>query len=56
MKTKLEFKFICLNSTMVIYLTGVGVFSILPGTSADEGVGICHSICEYLLNIKDSKV
>ncbi|KAK2164157.1 hypothetical protein LSH36_68g11029 [Paralvinella palmiformis] len=22
------------------------------GTSADEGVGICHSICEYLLNIK----
>ncbi|KAK2193937.1 hypothetical protein NP493_4g02025 [Ridgeia piscesae] len=22
------------------------------GTSADEGVGICHAICEYLLNLK----
>ncbi|XP_062517164.1 mutS protein homolog 4-like [Corticium candelabrum] len=22
------------------------------GTSADEGLGLCHSICEYLLNLK----
>ena len=22
------------------------------GTSADEGVGICHAICEYLLTLK----
>jgi len=25
---------------------------ISAGTSADEGVGICHAICEYLLNLK----
>ena len=27
---------------------------ILSGTAADEGVGICHSVCEYLINLKVS--
>ena len=25
---------------------------VVLGTSADEGLGLCHSICEYLLNLK----
>ena len=24
------------------------------GTSVEEGIGICHAICEYLLNLKVS--
>ena len=25
---------------------------VCAGTSADEGLGLCHAICEYLLNMK----
>ena len=30
------------NSTWTVY----------AGTSSDEGVGICHAICEYLLSLR----
>ena len=25
---------------------------IFVGTSSEEGIGICHAICEYLLSLK----
>ena len=28
------------------------VSTLISGTSVDEGMGICHAICEYLLNLK----
>jgi DNA mismatch repair protein MSH4 len=35
------------KSLLSCYLDFVGI-----GTSADEGLGLCHAICEYLLNMK----
>ncbi len=32
------------------------IIKCILGTSPDEGSGLCHAICEYLLSVKVSKV